>query len=820
MICEAVRVGCRQYLDSKKCPVKRAKKLHRNYMTALHRQDLFYREKEYGVTAAVTLQSAEFVMQLCRSLIDSERELKDQNRENKSDGKIKEQDIVKRLRSSPNAKSMADTQLHSYIEGFKQHRQELKDDVEKAAQELIDQLRSEEFHDDLLKNHSEFEGSFDLLTSAEVLEFYPDIPADQRCKTKIRTMDHICADLTDHLAASDNGMAFLADLLDEDKLKNLPAFDSVWNLFTKGKSAIEASIGNAQEIKIGTEAFGRFVQNVIPQIDYRIKLLLHEGAFSSADALFNNGTINKVLTFLDSRFNLQISSWVRERTAALVDTINTSMEQIKVEFRSWETLSIALADATYSDMSDLANDTSFREAALVHEHLKRLDSAHIALALDSISLFLSCVRIASDVKNLKASDILSGVNDLMAVIKTSLETYESALTLQSARMSSRKADLYLKSARTARLCAKALGITAAVLSTIISIIDLHEGIGRRDRQQIGVASAGIVLGAGAIVTAALSMAVLSGVLLVAGFIVAVVTMIILDPPILNYLEDIYWGKDYHLKSPQKRILIGDTINRFFSMMFTLDVRYVEDKGNKDYSRIEIRSGAITDEMPIFIEVVDSEEDFESKQRFFSSQHSIMGKGRVYKTTHIYLDDGIVIENLHEIWPILNELDSINIAVGIDPNASVDRKWTTFALYKELKNVKVDFKQGPILRSANQTALIGRTINQTQLYNNLGHIDFNAHRVVDINAYTVHAKGCEIKVEMYWDDSWMPRRQKHPVSRTVAVEESGVNGISTIRYPLFQPEKEYYDAWFKIILMLDNKEIDSTTYDKIRITRNV
>ena len=471
-------------------------------------------------------------------------------------------------------------------------------------------------------------------------------------------------------------------------------------------------------------------------------------------------------------------------------------------------------------MSDLANDTNFREAASVHEHLKRLDSAHIALALDSISLFISCVKIASDVKSLKAKDVLSAVNDLMGLVKTGLETYESALTLQSARMSSRKADLYLKSARNARLGAKALGITAAVISTIISVIDLHEGIGRRDRQQIGVASAGIVLGAGAIVAAALSMAVLSGVLLIAGFIVAVVAMIILDPPILNYLEDIYWGKDYHLKSPNRQILIGDTINKFFSIMFTLDVRYVEDKDNKDYSRIEIRSGMISDEMPIFIEVVEVTEPFKQKQRFFSTDTTIMSTGRVYKTSHIYLDDGVVIEKLPEIWPKLNEVKIVNIAVGIDPNASVNHNWSDFALYKELKNVKVDFKQDPILRTAKQIALIGRTVNQTRLVNNIGHIDFNVHQVIDINAYTVHAKGCNIKLEMYWDDSWMPRKQMHSVTRTVAVEENSPHGVTTIRYPLFEPAKEYYDAWFRIILMRGSEEIADTTYDRVRIIRNV
>ncbi|MBD3420109.1 MAG: hypothetical protein GF398_08340, partial [Chitinivibrionales bacterium] len=628
------KVFCRKYADSDKCPVKQAFILRRTFLQALANQSDFFYRQEDRTTNAIKLQNAKFLQQLCESV-----------KKNKK-SPIKEDDIVSRLRKANSynheAMSLNDSQLYQDIEYLEEKKKELIDEVERAAEKLSDMLRSPPFQNDLLKNHGELGGSYDFLSADEIAENYPEIEAEIRANVKIRTLDHIAALLTENLAVSEKGRELLSDLLDERKLSNLPAFDAVWGLITKGKDTIEKNAGAAGQYVIAYHAFGSFLQNAIPVIDYNIKKGLRKGTLKTIDNAFSsNSPIMKTLDFLDKKFGgIKVSEWIKEHTQDLATTIDDSVKKIELEHESWQQLNDALDKKSYDTFDDFKNDKSIKKAAEVHEHIKKLDSAYIAFAFDSISLFISCIKIAQEFKKLSWKDGLSALNDLLGITKTAIETYESAMAVNASRFTGKSSRLYTRSALRAKGAAKVLGVAGAIISTIISVIDFVDGFQRGDREAMGLAAAGVVCGIGTGIAIFAASAIWTGIFAAVGILVAIAAMIWLDPPILDYFELVYWSVGYFELSDSKRIAIEDTSDKFYSTVFKLEIKYFADENDKDYNRIEIRSGMISDEMPMFIEVVERGEPFKNKVRFYSKDKSIDGKGAVLKEYHLHIDNGV------------------------------------------------------------------------------------------------------------------------------------------------------------------------------------
>ncbi|MDG5814853.1 hypothetical protein QA601_07185 [Chitinispirillales bacterium ANBcel5] len=824
--CTTKRVACRRYLDSEECPVKQALICRRKYMDALAAQDEFLESPYCGVMVATYLENANFVKDVCQKII-------------KDGGEIKEKDIADRLLyetmlscpSNPAPSGLDGSKLFQDIERFEEFQKGLRDDVESAAAELVSILRSNEFQQDLIENHSDCDGEFDFLTSNEIAEYYPDIAPEDRAEVKIRTIDHYCATLTDYLAVSETGNEFLGDLLDNNKLRDLPAFGTVWGLMTSGKSAIEK---NSATAKIVYNAFGRFLQNVVPRVDYEIKQMLQNNMANSVNAVFQRGAVKNILDFLDEKFGgIRVSSWIRERTGSFVQTINANMESRTRDFVAWDNLQSALAEKAYGDFSDLTSDTSFTEAAEVHGHIKTLDSAPVGLALDAFSLFISCVTIATNAKKMDPKDLLSGLNGLLGLLKSTAETFAASCSLKALRTSGNEALKFSKAFKLFKGTARVFGVAAAIVTTVISVLEFNEAYRRNDRQMMGIHAAQIGVGIASVFALVFSLTVITGILIIVGIILAVLAIFLYTPPILNYLESLFWSRTYLDRSPEKRVPIAETTNEFFRTMFTLDVQYEERYDDKDHNQIKVISGVIETGTSIFIGVerIVPEEfhstpehvrERENKVQFIAGESNVNGKGSVHFVSNSLNDNHVFIRKLQEIWPFLEGVkDIVNIRVGIDPYATVNDDWKTFALFKMLENEEVDFRQSPVLRSFDSLKLerffspYARGSGYT-LINNRLQFNFSRQSTVSINVFTRYANELHLRVQMFR----MGLVRSTPCAAVIAkVDEHGTNGRTIVNYTLEPPDGRHYDADFKISLMRGREEVHSTTYPRIRVTRD-
>ena len=252
-----------------------------------------YRKKLWELNCCVNdlgpeLRWGEFVEQIAHSAFQN------------SKGKIKEKEVWKRLRQNSKskiagnkeAKKFNDTELQVDNAEKRKTIDKYAEAANTAAQELIDYIKDPKFQDHLIKSHAhkdKNDNDIDHLTPAEALEFY-DVSDGK--KRKIRDIDHLAAFLTEELYLTKNGIKFLGELLDKDKLANTPAFEDVWGYFTKSKSAIEDGTASA-------EALGKLFYNLMPVIKQKIDLLITEQNILLIDDIMKgsmNTMINTALT--------------------------------------------------------------------------------------------------------------------------------------------------------------------------------------------------------------------------------------------------------------------------------------------------------------------------------------------------------------------------------------------------------------------------------------------------------------------------------------------------------------------------------------------
>jgi hypothetical protein len=771
-------------LKGNQCPVLNAVKLHYTYLEKL--RDVNDCQKIVGAELAM----AKFV-----------KEIADRSPPN-SKGNISAADVWKSLlpRSGNNGscQSYADTELKHYIESREQKIQQYVTAAETAAKNLVSCIKDAEFQKHLLKAHARKDKSgkpLDFLTTKEALDFY-DVQSDS--KAKIRDLDHLAAVLTEHLGATDEGRKFLAQIIDENALSQMLGFADVWGYIGSVKSAGEGA-------KDCLEPVGKLLFNIMPVITGKINNLIIKQGKKTIDEVMNDPGLKQLFNFLDKKFGLSISGFLKDRAESLGKRAKGSIAEANAG-RKWNTII-----DWWQKQIENTETPEYKALSTKHSALKTINGAWLNITLDSVSLCISISKIATDFKEAGIKDWLGAVSGLTGLAKTMTDTYSASLTVKSFDCFGDDAVAMSLKAEQAAKYAKNLGVVTAVLGAVICVVDGVEGIQRKDWQVISMNAANLALAAAGIYAVIAEAAILSGVLVIAGLVLAILMAVILDPPVIDYLEDTIWGKNQN-----NRIKLEDTIKEFYKQMFKIRISYYPDSWDKTQSYIEIESGALSDSMPVYITISPEEGSQGSKnEQIFAGSTSVNGKGLVKK------DDASWVEGwpfypkrirIYRFWEVftINASKKHTIKAGIDTEAGPDTKIDSMALNTKVSGQVFDVNQAPILRDAltgsecffpGQQAIIGLKI----------YVVFKSGNMIPLNIYTLYAKGCTVDITA-----------KEPglfSSKTLSTIQSiPITGDKTVaQVPLPPPPADnYYELICDVSLFQNGRKISSISVPQVRV----
>jgi len=642
-VCQVVNIKC---ATGKRCLLERALTLQTRYASALYALEDCNRK--YGKR----LQMAYFVRKVAKEAAKS-KDIK--------------KDVWANLRTTSRggeATSYENTWLKKDIEKMEATIKKLKERANKRAERLTKFIKSPAFQKHMLKYHTR------PLTNDDLKTFYGIETGQPQDKSTppIREIDHFLAVLTDNLAATDAGIKLLESIGDPDNWESHVAFADVWGKISKFYNASEAA--------------GKFIHNWSPVISLKVHELVKKGGVKTYKDILGNSSVKKQLKFLGDRFKFDAVKWIDKKAAIYDKGAAKAAKQIRYR-NDWKQAARSWMKEGHRDF-----DSKYKKAIEANEHHLKLDNLWIGITFDGVAFAISAIKIASDLKNAKWNDYLGAANDLIGLSKTLLDGRASQLALRGQN--------YASQAKHAAKAVKALGVIGGLITAFLSAYDAYKGLERGDWEVFAIHAAGVGLAIGGTIAVIMELSVLSGVLAILGIILAILASIILDPKIIDYIEDLEWGE-------YQNIAVKDTIIEYYKQLFSISVSFQVSSYDSNNSHILIECGLLSDASPVFVEVI-REKDNKSlgKYRIYPGRKTVLGRGRIEKVGRTWsvpwpnTDRQVKIMQPWDVWSgaVRDGRTEYTIKAGIHPGSDPRLKIDNMVLNDDTSDIEFPVEQKP------------------------------------------------------------------------------------------------------------------------------
>lgn len=589
--------------DEEKCIVYKAIQLKKSYSIAIANYNQICKTRENEIKAA------RFIDNLCKSLVEKSKKIS-------CPFYKKEKEIWNALISTDKKKKANDYD-ETLLKNFIDEVDEQKKEAEKIAAEMKKLIESDDYKKHLAAKHIKDESKKNYLyvLQKDAQELY-----DVKDGKKIRQIDHLKAFLTEGLSSTENGQKILEEIINNPQ--KVGGFDEVWGLVTKCKTLIEKG-------KVSTDAIGKIIYNISPVIKLKINKLILSGE-RTIDDVINSGEIKKVLEFLDSKLDADVTGFIKARAEKLAFKAESAVQELK-NGNHWN---YVLENNWKSDIDEMESFFKEIEKNDPNTKLKKLKTGWFNITFDIISFSISVARIASDFKKAKFIDWCSALGDLSSMASTAIEIHGTYIDINKATAFGDDAvEIGIKIDNAANI-AKRLGVVAGIFTAVVSIKNAEEStlMGDTDLAACHTISACLaIVGIAAIGTP------LGAVIAVVGVIVSIWASLAKDQPVISYLKNLYWGSnryylekdtyeykiysrgEYHtvksnftpgnIKNGNKFFIsIEDTLKKYY-ILFNIKVSYtnytVRDFETKTYSKkhfILIESSLLFSGSFIYIEL--------------------------------------------------------------------------------------------------------------------------------------------------------------------------------------------------------------------------
>jgi len=768
-VCIDIVVSCPA---GKKCLLDRALTLRTRYVRAL--MDLEAVNRKYGER----LRMAEFASQVVRRAAQNDE--------------IREE-VWENLRTSAKGGEATDydsTWLKKDIERMKSAVESAKKGVETALEHLVRLLGNKTFHRHLLKHHQ------GPMRRADVKKYYdldPPLQSDAKAP-EYREMDHYLAVLTENLSATEKGLEFLDRLSDENYLRNhCPGFADLWSYIGKFTAASEPA--------------GKFIHNWSPVIGSRIQRLIRTGKAATVRDILRDPDVKRHLDFLAKKLKIDVAEWL-EKKAALYERGAARVAR-RMRYRAW---SKSLVNAWLRE-GDRRFDAAYAKKLESIEHRAKLDSLWIGITLDGVAFALSAVKVATDLKNSKWNDYLGAANDLLGLTKTLAEGHQSRLLL-------REGDQFQAKAAQVARAAKVLGVVTCLVSAFLCAYEAYKGFRRKDWEVVAVNMAGVGLALGGAVAVVLEASVASGVLAVLGVVIAVLAMMILDAPIIDYIEDLEWGEKRNIK-------VGETIVEYYKQLGgPLKLDLVVDDYDANRSHLLLECKMLSDTQPVFVEVLEEKTGRRlGRRRVYPGLRKVRGRGGLEKAPGGWKfpwpmwNRRLKILRPWEIWDRIKRDDATKYVVraGMDPSNDSRMKIEKMALNAVATGVRFPKAQSPFIQKALPSDWEHPLLDRYSEGGN--YIAWPETGKLGVYVYTRYAEKCRIKV-VASESGLFSSERMYDVTTPVTGGKTHANLRKTLVQILVKPppaDGEYTLLIEMSLLDPGGKELDSNRYT-VKIAR--
>ncbi|MCK5125875.1 MAG: hypothetical protein KAR42_06435 [candidate division Zixibacteria bacterium] len=679
------------------------------------------------------------------------------------------------------ATKFEETFLSSDIKKMEDDIKKKKKAAENAAQKLVQHISQKTFQRHLYKYHRDHQIS--PQTALDVYDYQLDDTSSDKKKFKLREIDHYLAMLTEHLAATENGQKLLKQLLDKDFIKEKKniAFADVWG-YTKHANSL-------------VEPVGKFLYNVSPVITAKVQTLINDGKVKTIDDILSDPDLKEHFGFLKKKLNMDVAGWLKKRANAFSGKSKAARDAIQKrnDFKS-----------SIKQFQDVFDDLDAK---------KKIDSAWVGLTFDIISFGISIVKITSDFKKAKWTDWMGMVGDFTGLVKTVGEVKTARILLVSGKGESLAA---------AKAFTKRLGVLAGVASIIISIAEIYKGVKEGDWDVVALNSAGLLITGAGIYAACMEAALMSGICAILAVILAIITALVLDPKVIDYLEDTCWGEDYR----SKVIPYNKSIYEYYKRMFSIKVRFELNTYDSNNSHILVECGMMSDYSPVFLEVINEKSKKSlGKKRVFPKYTSVRGKGEVKKEgpswakNWPFYDKRIQVVRPWEVWDGAKGIQRDNstkytILAGMDPSRSKKVAIKKMAQNESTTGITFPTVQEPILQRYldNNKSFYGKQVYYYGSGSNL-YVIYPSSGKISLNVYTRYGGGCKVNVRATEDRTWpIPNRSISNTKYDITGDET------TVRVPIKPPPSDsYYELWITMTLLnAQGKAVKSISPANIRI----
>ncbi len=728
-----------------KCPVRKAMDLHASFLQAVAALE------ERNRTNGPYLEMAYFTKQVAEQAIA---------------GGKSQKDVWKELRpKSPGStpQKYEDTLLYQEINKRENQAKKLKDNIEQECGKLVDFLSDKKFQQHLLNYHKDIEIAPDIAK-----EVYGIEPGSKSSKgnAKNRELDHIIAVLTEGLSVSTKGQDFLDKVVDDSWVQSHVAFSDIW--------------GYMSQVNSITDPVGKFFSNVGPILGIKAGELIRSGQASSVQAVLNDAKVSKILSFLKKKLKIDFASYLSKRSEFFASRVAAkanflqSYKSIQNEIAGWSAQGKSTFDPKFAEKIEKIDGRNY------------LDNAWVGLTLDSITLTISVVGIASDLKKAGFKDYVGAIRDLSGLAKTVGETVEARMKFTGATISIRTAQTFIK----------VTGTVGCLAQAVLYASDIIGGAQSGDADIVILNSIGLVLSAYGAYAIIVASSLHTGIFAILGIALAILMALILDPKIIDYLEDTFWGEHNKFK-------IAETKNEYYKL-FEVKVSFIIDEFDVNQSYIQVESDLLADDSAVAVEIIhQGSKNTLGVKMAYPNHKDIDGKGLVQKDDFSWWEGRsstyskrMRILRAWEIWSgvVRDGATAYEIHAGSDPKISQIKKVSDMVLH-DAKAAKFPAPQKPKLLTTFVGGNGAYNVNYTHREpGGTYYILYPSGGKIGLKVYSMYGDNCKVDVFAF-EAAFLGRKQIAEVSK------APLKGKETlVMMPIPAPAADdYYKIEFDVIL---------------------
>ncbi len=513
---------------------------------------------------------------------------------------------------------------------------EKREKAEQSASDLIDFLLEAHVQQHLILDHG-----FDMCAE-HVMEFY-DVDLDEWSTgsghARYVHRDHVLAVVTEQLGATEVGRSFISEVLKINARRaDMPAFDKTWGHFKMVKSI--------------SEAMGKFLHNTMPGLVDSVGRVVNENFAQTIDAALDDPSVKLHVNAIKARTGVDINAALRDRANEFATRSNKATNRLNRR-RGLKSLL-----AQFDDVAE----------GKIAGHAATLDTAWTRITLGAVSLGLACVKIKDD---WKPEDWLATASGAMELAATLTETGAASIGASGQ---------LIRAERVAGV-AKTIGVLGFFVGMCVSLIDASRKVRSRDWDEAAVAFAGVAVSYVGFVAGLCGAAMATGICAVIGIAIAIIAAIIVDPPLVDYLEKTRWGKS------GEKIALGATMDEFFKDFMEISEISVPNKIVPN-GRMEIVSSGLQPHRTVHVRIQDIDTLASWDRNLIPAEGSQNGRGvlnfvegtsnsavgpiGLYVASH-----KLRIEHWWEIWPDVKRdgKTKYRITAELDPDGDSDREIT-------------------------------------------------------------------------------------------------------------------------------------------------